>query len=188
MTVAGPAADPRPAPAGDLLAVLDSVWSALEAAVRDSAAPLRTPVVVGLAAGGIDGRIMVMRGCDRVAAQLVFHTDTRSPKALALATDPRVTIVGYDAAQLLQLRLHGRARLETAGAGVDAAWDATSPTARRNYATDLPPGNRLAAAGDGLPDVLCASTARQHFARLVVDVGLVDWLSLDPAGHRRARF
>ncbi|MGL4542297.1 MAG: hypothetical protein ACRCUI_07295, partial [Polymorphobacter sp.] len=48
--------------------------------------------------------------------------------------------------------------------------------------------NRLAVAGDGLAGVLCASTARQHFARLVVDVGLVDWLSLDPAGHRRARF
>lgn len=173
---------------GELAAVLDSLWGLLHAAVGDFTAPLRTPVVVGLNAAAPDGRVMVLRGADRDSAQLIFHTDVRSPKVVALAADARVAIIGYDAARLIQLRLHGRTRLETRGPAAEAAWRAMKTKERRNFSTVLPPGAILDAAGDGQPGVPDEAVARCHFARLIVEVGDIDWISLAPSGHRRARF
>jgi hypothetical protein len=173
---------------GDLAAVLDTAWQLLEAAASDLKAPLRTPVIIGLADNVPDGRVMVLRECRVASSQLIFHTDLRSPKAKNLQRDPRVAIVGYDATRLLQLRLHGRAHFQTDEAAVDAAWRATSPTARRNYATHLPPGAQLECAGDGQPESIDDATARRSFARLVVDITHLDWLELANTGHRRAQF
>ncbi len=173
---------------GDLAAVFESVWQLLEAAVGDLGAPLRTPVVIGHADAAPDGRVMVLRGCRPAISELVFHTDMRSPKALCLQRDSRVAVVGYDAARSVQLRMHGRAHFETDGDAVEAAWGATSPTARRNYATALPPGARLESAGSGQPESVDVAAARANFARLIVDVARVDWLDLAVSGHRRALF
>jgi len=173
---------------GDLADVFAAAWHLLAASVDDLAAPLRTPVVIGHADAAPDGRVMVLRACHPVAAQLIFHTDLRSPKALCLQRDSRVAVVGYDAARSVQLRLHGQARFETDGDAVEAAWDATLPTARRNYATTLPPGARLASAGNGQPESVDTAAARANFARLIVDVARVDWLDLATNGHRRAVF
>jgi len=181
-------AGPAFATSGELGAVLNSVWAMLEGAVGDAAAALRTPVVIGLNATAPDGRVMVLRGCDRNKAQLIFHSDARSPKMAALADDPRVAVVGYDAVRLVQLRLRGRVCLETRVALIDAIWSATRRAERRNYATALAPGATLDVASDGQPDAVDALRARGNFARLVIDVTAIDWLSLASKGHRRAVF
>jgi hypothetical protein len=173
---------------GDLAAVLDTAWRLLAAAVGDLAAPLRTPVVIGLADSGPDGRVMVLRECCVATAQLIFHTDLRSPKAKHLQRDSRVAIVGYDASRLIQLRLHGQARFETDDDAVDSVWRATSPTARRNYSTQWPPGARLDSAGNGQPESVDDSAARRNFARMIVDIAHIDWLDLAATGHSRAVF
>ena len=173
---------------GDLAVVWDTAWQLLAAAVGDLAAPLRTLVVIGLADSGPDGRVMVLRECRVATTQLVFHTDLRSPKAKPLQRDSRVAIVGYDAALLIQLRLHGQAHFETDGEPIDVAWRTTSPTARRNYSTLLPPGARLAGAGDGQPESVDEQVARRNFARVNVDIERLDWLDLATSGHRRAQF
>ncbi|TFU02841.1 hypothetical protein EUV02_06365 [Polymorphobacter arshaanensis] len=173
---------------GDLAAVLNAAWQLLEAAAGDIAAPLRTPVVIGLADNVPDGRVMVLRECHPSTAQLIFHTDLRSSKAKNLQRDSRVAIVGYDATRALQLRLQGRAHFQTDEAAIDAAWRATSPTARRNYATHLPPGARLESAGDGQPESIDDATARRNFARMIVDIAHIDWLNLAATGHSRAVF
>ncbi|HPU15087.1 MAG TPA: pyridoxamine 5'-phosphate oxidase family protein [Polymorphobacter sp.] len=173
---------------GDLAVVFDTAWQLLAAAVGDLAAPLRTPVVIGYAEAAPDGRVMVLRACRPAMSELIFHTDMRSPKALCLQRDSRVAVVGYDAARSVQLRLHGRARFESDGEAVEAAWNAISPTARRNYATTLPPGARLDSAGNGQPVSVDTAAARANFARLIVDVARVDWLDLAISGHRRAVF
>jgi pyridoxine/pyridoxamine 5'-phosphate oxidase len=169
----------------DLAAGLDRVWQRLAAAVADRSSPWRTPVVATAGADGPDGRVMVLRGVDRTTAALTFFTDRRAAKAAAIAAAPAVVVVGYDPAERLQLRLRGRATIDSTGPAADAAWAALSPDARNAYRTAASPGSSAASSpvaarldGDG----------RATFARLIVTVAGIDVLDLAGPVHRRARY
>lgn len=107
---------------------------------------------------------------------------------VALRRQPRVVIVGHDADRRIQLRIGGRAAIETQGDAVDAAWAATAPSAQRNYAMLKPPGALCAPDEDALPATIDTALARQHFARLLVSVVYIDWLELAASGNVAARF
>lgn len=171
----------------ELGTLLARAWALLGQAADDPASPLRTPVVVSEGEDGPDGRVMVIRGC-RPPNHLVFHTDIRSPKVAGLRRHARVVVVGYDPGQRLQLRVCGRAAIETEGSEVDAAWADTALAARRNYATLQPPGTFCAVSGDPRPETVDDAAARRNFARLLVAVTRIDWLELAADGHVRARF
>jgi len=165
----------------DLAAILDEAWRLLARGAADPASPLRTPV---LATVGLDGhpeaRTVVLRAFDAVNRSLTFYTDARSPKVAELAADPRVSVVGYDPEAKVQLRLTGTA---TVAPGGEAAWDAVRAHSRLDYAQAFAPGTPVASpAIDALP------SGFPNFRVVTVTPGALDWLSLSPAGHRRARF
>lgn len=175
---------------------LDSAWTMLVRGGADRRSALHTPVVTSVTADGLpDARVMVLRKAERAAAMLRFHTDARSPKALALDGGP-VTVLGYDAGASVQLRIGGVAHVLTDGEEVDAIWSASTAFARRCYMATHAPGTVLEAAGSGLPadvegrmpseDELVP--ARANFAIVKVHVTAIDWLHLAASGHRRALF
>ncbi len=53
------------------------------------------------------------------------------------------------------------------------------------YATALPPGTPVPAPPAAPDD---PAGGRAHFAAVMLHFDHLDWLLLDPAGHRRARF
>ncbi|MCW1986043.1 UNVERIFIED_ORG: general stress protein 26 [Sphingomonas sp. R1F5B] len=173
--------------------IIADAQARLDAAVADRHAAMHSPVV-----GTPDGemRIMVLRAAAPGLAALRFHTDARSPKVATIARYGRASVLAYDPAARVQLRLAGSARIEQHGALADAAWDAAAVFSRRCYLATHGPGAPLAEAGSALPADLLGrrptleetEAARDVFAVLVMEPDTLDWLRLDAQGGVRARF
>ena len=161
-------------------------------AALDRKSPMHTPVIV---TADVDARVMVLRAFDMAQWTLRLHTDTRAPKADAIATDPRVAAVFYDKGAKIQIRLRGTGRIETQGPVADAAWVASTNFARRCYlgdgpgaASDVPTSGLPPEFEGGEPDDMQLDPARENFAVLLIDIAEVDWLYLAHTGHVRAQF
>lgn len=175
--------------------VWDDAWSRLEEAVRRRQHPYRTGVVATLGEDGVDARTVVLRGADRAAGVLRFHTDRRSSKVAQLLGDRRVALVFYGDG--VQVRLRGTATVHDADPASDAAWETTSTMSRRCYLTDAAPGTPSATPTSGLPLELAGvlrppleatHAGRERFAVVSVWVQSIDWLHLAAGGQRRAGF
>lgn len=161
-------------------------------AARDRKSPMHTPVIV---TADVDARVMVLRAFDPASHTLRLHTDTRAPKAAAIAADPRIAAVFYDKGAKIQIRVRGQARIEASGPVADAAWAASTNFARRCYLGDGP-GAASMVATSGLPpefegvepDDAQLLPARENFAVLLIAVESLDWLYLAHTGHVRAQF
>ncbi|WP_448578751.1 pyridoxamine 5'-phosphate oxidase family protein [Thermaurantiacus sp.] len=181
----------------DLATAEAEVWKRLVRASRDRRSPWHTPVVATIGADGAPrARVMVLRACDPAAFRLRLHTDARTAKVEELAAEPRLSLVFYDAAAKLQLRLEGRGRIETRGDAADAAWAATRPFSRRCYTAPIAPGSWAPGPVSGLPRELEgreptleeSAAGRAHFAILEVEALALEFLYLAVTGHRRGRW
>lgn len=176
-----------------LEAVLADAAHHLTHAAADRKSAMHVPVV-GTADG--DLRMMVLRACDPGIGLLRFHTDARSPKAQAIGAGGKASVLAFDPAAKIQLRLRGNARIEVAGPVADGAWAEASEYARRCYLAQGAPGSPagqptsgLPAAVEGIrPDAEQLLPARENFAVLLIEPISLDWLYLAHDGHRRAQF
>lgn len=154
---------------------------------------MHTPVV-GTADG--DLRMMVLREASANLGALRFHTDLRSPKAALIGSGAPVSVLAYDPAARVQLRMRGVGRIEHDGPVAEAAWAKATPSSRRCYLAGTGPGGALDAAGSAIPEALARRSptvdetlgGRSNFALLLVEVRSLDWLRLDHEGGTRARF
>ena len=102
-----------------------------------------------------------------------------------LGRDPRAELVCWSPRLGWQLRL--RCHVEVSGDGLDVTsrWALLRHTrAAHDYLSPLAPGTAL----DDVPPAPAAGEARTSFGVMHARVLALDWLSLDPAGHRRALF
>ena len=167
-------------------AVLAMAFGALARAAGDRRSAFHVPTLASIGRDGAPSlRSVILRGFEAPGRRLSIHTDRRSAKAAEIAADPRVMLHGHDPAAGMQLRIAGEATLHADDAIADAAWAASRETTRMTYATAHPPGTALPAPPAAPRD---AAAGRGHFAALLLRIDSLDWLLLDPAGHRRARF
>lgn len=183
-------------PADSLPDILAHAWSLLVRGGADRKSPVHTPVVASVDATGLpQARVMVLRKADPAAASLRFHTDARSPKVAQLDGKP-VAVLAYHAAEQVQLRVSGTARVLTDGDMVEGIWAQSTLFARRCYLAEQAPGTPLPGPASGLPAWIEGQQptaeqivpARANFATLWIDVTVIDWLHLANSGHRRAVF
>ncbi|AJK48303.1 pyridoxamine 5'-phosphate oxidase family protein [Burkholderia plantarii] len=171
----------------------DRIWTLLEEGA--GAGRERSPFTMLQAATlGLDGapkvRTVVLRGADRQARTLMFHTDTRSAKVAELARDARIAMVGCDLANGLQIRVEGTATPRADSAGRLAIWRASRPRTLILYRAPLPPGTPVATPADAQPPAAGDDAPLDgfaHFAVIDVCVNAIDWLDLSGDGHQRAR-
>ena len=185
-------------PTEDLPAILADLWDRLADGAARSKSAFHLPTLCTAADREPAARTVVLRFADRDEAggTIACHTDVRGPKVAEIRENPRVAWVFYDAAARLQVRLSGTARVLTDGPVVDAAWEATQPSARRCYLAPLPPGTATDGPAPHLPaavqkrDPTPAESApgRANFAVLRTVADRLDWLHLHHAGHLRAQF
>ena len=183
-------------PADTLPDILAHAWSLLVRGGADRKSPVHTPVVCSVDAEGLpQARVMVLRKANPADGTLRFHTDARSPKVAQL--DGRaVAVLAYHAAEQVQLRISGTARIGRSVAEVDQIWDQSTLFARRCYLAEQAPGTPLPGPASGLPAWIEGQQptaeqigpARANFAVLWVGVTAIDWLHLANSGHRRAVF
>ncbi|MGL5448699.1 MAG: pyridoxamine 5'-phosphate oxidase family protein [Rhabdaerophilum sp.] len=177
----------------DLSGSLNAAWGALTRGALDRRSGFHLPAVGTIDLDGAPRqRIMVLRAVDPEARTLRLHTDIRSQKALEIAREPRVSLLAYDAAAKVQLRVQGLGVVHHDDAQADAAWRASQRMSRACYGI-MPASGATIGAGDAysLPDTAddaALETGRAHFAALVVRVHSLEWLYLAYEGHRRARF
>lgn len=180
-----------------MLETLDLVFAdaaaRLTRAARDRTSPMHIPVV---GTGDGDLRMMVLRECDEGITRLRFHTDARSPKVQMIGTGGPVSVLAFDPAEKIQLRLRGTGRVEVHGPAAEQAWSVASAYARRCYLAEAAPGTASDGPVSGLPtDVEGIRPtherlipARENFAVLLIEPLSLDWLYLAHNGHRRAQF
>ncbi|MFN3613954.1 MAG: pyridoxamine 5'-phosphate oxidase family protein [Rubrimonas sp.] len=176
----------------DLDATLDQAWLRLARGAADRRSGMHTITVATMGPDGPQARTVVLRGADRAARTIRFHTDARAPKIAELTAEPRVSAVAYDPRAKIQIRLNGHAAVHGGGAAADAAWAGSAPGSRLCYRAPLPPGTPLRTPGEADPtDALRAAdseTGRPNFRAVLVTVARIDWLYLAASGHRRAGF
>lgn len=175
--------------------ILADVWTLLATGASSRHSAAHHPVVATLTADGLpDQRVMILRAADRGTSTLRFHTDARSPKVAQISDGASAHVLVYDPEAKTQLRLSGKARVETDSAAADAAWAASTTFARRCYMAETAPGSASEEATSGLPHWIegqqpteeQVAPARAHFAILLVAFDRIDWLYLANSGHRRA--
>lgn len=162
--------------------LVQRIWSELQRATVDRHHEWRSPV---LATTGLDGlpqaRTVVLRAADVTASQLVFFTDSRSPKVEELQTAPAAALVFWSKRLSWQLRVRVVAQVHTDGALVDAAWQRVSQSAAAgDYLAAQAPGSAWREGAD-------ASPGAHHLAVVTSRIEHLDWLELARDGHRRAR-
>lgn len=174
---------PTPAAHPELEAIRQRVWAELALAAAERGRPWRTPVLATVGGeAGCDARTVVIREVDAAAREIVFFTDARSPKVDQMAAHPDAVMVAWSAELGWQLRLAVHLTVETSGLAVSSRWARLKMTpAAQDYLSPLPPGTPLAHPA---PE----RGSRDHFAVVTAEVRRIDWLALDPAGHRRALF
>lgn len=176
----------------DLDEVRRDLVGRLARAAKDRKSPMHVPAVV---TSDVDARGMVLREFDSERWTLRFHTDTRAPKAAAVAADPRMAVLFYDKAAKIQIRVRGTGAILPDAPITQSAWDNGSNFARRCYMGDGP-GTFSDTPTSGLPDDLEGVEpsdeqlipARDNFAVLLVNLAEIDWLYLAHTGHVRAQF
>ncbi|HEY8567444.1 MAG TPA: pyridoxamine 5'-phosphate oxidase family protein [Beijerinckiaceae bacterium] len=180
----------QPAFYDDLDASLREAWRLLARGVVDRRSPFHTPVIATIGRDGAPrARIVVVRGVDGEARTVRFHTDRRTAKAEEIGRDARLALIAYDAPAKIQIRLEGRASLHASDAVADEAWVGSRPFSKVCYGTNPPPGTVIPAGeGYSLPPAEEVETGRSNFSAVLLQVESLEWLYLDRAGHRRARF
>ena len=149
-------------------AIEAAVWIELSRAARDK---LRA-----------DARTVVLREVHEGAKSLVFFTDARSHKVDQLKARPAGTVVMWSPALCWQLRCTVQLQAIDDGTEVATLWERIAKSAAaQDYLSAQPPG---AVLDDGGP----ASHIDTHFAIVTATVTSIDWLEINPQGHRRARF
>jgi pyridoxamine 5'-phosphate oxidase len=160
------------------------IWRLLERSIKDSASPLRLPVISTSGTDGPQGRLVVLREVNVAQRTLTLFTDLRSPKVAALRAEPRLAWTFWDMRYKLQIRAHTLATLHVRDERTHTLAMHVPEHARRDYTALTAPGEVL--------DVHDFDPERfeQHFCVIDATVQHLDVLALrsrDHGGHKRLR-
>ena len=181
----------------DLDLSFEQAWEIIQNGLKDRHSPAHAPVVGTVDEQGAPQlRVMILRDVCRDTRTLRFNTDARSKKITQMRVNGTTSILIYDAASKVQIRLSGQAQVIVNGDVADTAWSQSTPFARRCYMAEASPGSEVSAPSSGLPEWIEGRQpnedqlldARPNFATLLFKAERVEWLYLANVGHRRARW
>ena len=165
------------------------IWDCLSAAACEENRPFKVMQVATISLDGSPNvRTVLLRGVNRQANVITFHTDIRSPKIAELSHDPRIALVGVDPVRNLQIRVFGEARIVRDGQAREDAWRSSPDHDLIVYWTRLAPGSPLSQADGALDDTqgaLDPSDGLRHFCVVEVRPARMDWLDLSVADRPR---
>ena len=165
----------------ELVASIDATWSWIGRAPHSWRHPMRAPTCITGGPDGPRGRTMILR--EVLDESLIFFTDARSPKVLALRSNPRGALHGYDGKRKFQVQSSGvfqpivdHPRLAT--------WRDRGLKRFEDYGSPDVPGQPLST-----PKALATlERAREQFLVLAFVPQTIEYLQLSSQGHRRAEW
>ncbi|TCO74193.1 pyridoxamine 5'-phosphate oxidase family protein [Rhodovulum euryhalinum] len=169
-------------PLTTLSGTLDTVWTLLARGATDRDAPARHPVLATSGRDGAEARMVVLREARRDPPRVEIFADRRSAKVSELSAEPRASLLVWDPALRLQVRLRARFQV-LAGEAVAPLWQALPGAARALYGGRPAPGAPIPEPGDHIAD-----PAAHAFCVLRGVLAEIETLHLATLGHRRALF
>jgi hypothetical protein len=174
----------------DINDLLHSIWESLRAGAGAGRSPFS---VLQAATVGVNGnpkvRTIVLRDVNENLARLAFHTDIRSEKVRELRERPAISMHGYDAERLVQLRLEGVATCVTDEAEKLAVWNSSRPRTLILYRSPTASGSVIEdPAQAAAMDAADPTSGYENFCLVHVSVQHVDYLDLSSEPHHRAQF
>ena len=172
----------------DPTSIYNSIWSFLEKGVVDRNSPFHTPTLITLESDHAAARTLVLRGVDKTAQTLRFHTDKRSKKIEQINVNQDALVHIYSQHDKLQLRLKSVLSLHVSEPLVDEAWEKSYGMSKICYQVSDTPGSVIKKP-DGyeyLPEV--NHDGKDNFIVILAKIVEIEWLYLSCDGHRRAKF
>ncbi len=169
------------------LSFIEAGLSALERSLRDREGDLRNVQLATVSPDGHPGvRTLVLRGFERSPACAETHSDARAGKVRDIAHAGQVALLAWSAADHLQLRFEGSARLHRGDELARARWDKLSLNARKPYGLLAEPGGPIVdpAEQPHMPH----EEQFQQFTVILIALASVDILRLDPDGGQTRAF
>ena len=168
----------------------DEAWRLMEIGAAKSKSAFHTPSVATITQHGHPtSRTVVLRGAERSANRLRFHTDRRSNKFAELSINPACELMFYDPQHKIQLRVAGTARIETQTEKARDLWDRMQDYSQACYKQPVPPGDEVNEPQGYKPsDTNPAVNGFENFCLVWVQAKTIQWLYLASIGHRRAHF
>ena len=169
---------------------LIDAWNALSNAARDRHSTFHLAKIATVTPDGRPTqRTVVLRDANADTRELRFHTDTRSDKVAEISNNPAVSLISYDPATKVQIRIDGHATVHVDDDIASAAWSATQDFSKACYLAPDAPGTNVEsppAAPVYKPDADHA--AYEHFCAVTINVERLEWLHLAAQGHKRAMY
>ena len=177
--------------ASTIINIEHDIWRQLQRAGVDKHHEWRSPVLVTNDLADEESnrwpaaRTVILRCVYLNTKQLIFYTDSRSPKVQQLLANPNAMLVFWSKRLSWQLRVKVTFNVQTEGELVEKTWVVVkqSPSAG-DYLSKQAPGEPLINIST-LSDRM--QIAKPCFAILTANVIEIDWLALNRAGHQRAK-
>jgi len=172
------------------------IWDLLNIGLKNRDAPFHIPVFISGNKDKSDGRIVVLRGVNEKNKKIWFHSDIRSNKIKNLKNNPIASLLFYDKAEKIQLRISGLTKINHQNNITKTSWEKTVHMSRQCYLGNKPPGTVISFPSSGLTEDIDnlkyskeeSEIGYENFCVIETFIESIEWLYLAAKGHRRACF
>ncbi len=172
------------------------IWDLLTSGLKNRNSSYHIPVFICGDNENISGRIVVLRGINENDRKIWFHSDIRSNKIKSLKSNPNGTLLFYDKAEKIQLRIFSKIIINYKNQFTKSSWKNTAHMSRQCYLGDNAPGFESSSATSGLTKDIDnfkftmeeSEKGYENFCVVENFIQSIEWLYLAAKGHRRAYF
>ncbi|MGI9545888.1 MAG: pyridoxamine 5'-phosphate oxidase family protein [Flavobacteriaceae bacterium] len=161
----------------------DELKSELQKGAAEKDHPFR---YFSLATVGVDHmvrqRILVLRKANKDLL-LTFFTDYRSKKIMHIRENNRVSLLFYDAVNLIQIRIDGMATIDKEEEAIKSYWREVKGSARRAYTSSTTPGSTVES-----PELVEYLHEDNYFCAVNVTPFRIEYLRLKDPDHIRVNY
>ena len=176
--------------------IYSKIWELLKSGLENRNLPFHIPVFICGNKKNFDGRIVVLRGVDRIKKKIWFHSDIRSNKVKILKSNPLGNLLFYDKSEKIQLRISGNIKINYKNSITKKSWSKTAHMSRQCYLGDISPGSVAQNPTSGLSENIDnlnytieeSEIGYKNFCVIEIFIDSIEWLYLAAKGHRRAHF
>ena len=165
---------------------LSTAESILDNAVNNAKTLFHTLILSSLDEGKIASRVVVLREFNSKERYLRFHTDARAPKIKHFQKNSNASILGYDPALKIQLKLQGNVEVHLKDDVTIASWNESTTRSKKCYSVEG--GSSLEIDNPAEYDIrdVNIEDGYLNFAVIKFTYTSLEFLYLKSSGHRRA--
>ena len=165
---------------------LDTADKILTDAVDNSSTLFHTLAVSLFDGKKVSSRVMVLREFDLKKRIMRFHTDHRAEKIQYISNQSSVSVLGYDPALKVQLKLHGNIDVHYDDEITQMAWEGSSNRSKKCYTVKGGSSKQIKEPSDYDIQEFEPESGYKNFSVLIFSFNSLEYLYLKRSGHRRA--